>query len=95
MGKIKKSEFRDAQVLNAIKFLKQCTILDIFEFCVITYPRFSWDYHNIRNSITRLYNDKIINCDTKSKKIDYNYNGKVYKQERLINYYKIGGNNEF
>lgn len=91
MKQIKKTQFRDNQILIAISKLKRCTILDLFHYCITEYNRFSWDYYTIRNSITRLYNKNEIIIELSKEDIDYNYNGKVYKQGRTIKYYIING----
>lgn len=60
MPKSKEAYFRDEQILLAIKKLNTCSIFDLYNYCIINYPAFPWNYHNIRNSITRLLKkDKI------------------------------------
>ena len=72
------SEFRDGQILLAIKKLNGCSIFDLFKYCVEEYPNFNWDYHNIRNSISRLLNKDKIKIGFDQQKIIYPRNNVNY-----------------
>lgn len=80
MSKI--SEFRDKQVLLAIQKLNRCTILDLLKYCIIQYPLFDWNYHNIRNSITRLQKENKILYNYDKIYVDYVRPNKIFKQSR-------------
>jgi hypothetical protein len=89
----KAGDYRDIQILLAVKELKSCSIIDILLYCIKNYPSFVWSYHNIRNSITRLHVDGKIKFGTKSDKIIYNHNNKEYKQGRTIKLIEYNENN--
>lgn len=97
----KKTQYRDMQIMLAIENLYSCSILELLEYCIEYYPKFSWDYHIIRNSIIRLYN----NNSKRNKKICFSYgnnknlyfhSNKEYIQLRNIKFISIcdGDNND-
>jgi hypothetical protein len=88
----KKTQYRDMQILNAIRDMGKCSILDILYYSINNYPNFPWDYHNIRNCITRLKNNNKINITLNSSEVIYRYDGKDFIQSRNIKYMFI--NNE-
>jgi hypothetical protein len=89
MKQQKKTQYRDMQILNAIREMGKCSILDILYYSINVYPNFPWDYHNIRNSITRLENNNKIKFDFIYDEVIYTFNKKEYKQSRNIKYISI------
>jgi len=91
MTRQKKSSYRDMQILLAIHQLKKCSILELLNYCIDNYGSFAWDYHNIRNSIIRLYKNNKLSFTFNRSNIIYTFDGKEFKQERTIKYIIING----